>query len=171
MSEFGKALTRYRTEAGLNQRELGAAIGLDSTQLNKIERGHRPPLGAKFMRPVVRALRLNQSEAENLVDLARLPRKVLDFMDEVVDGQGLGSVQTHQKTTTARDALAATGTFGAPSSLKDDQEQQLPTLESFEEQVRQIITSYHLPYAKRMIAQQMSLEAIRIICWGLKEAE
>jgi DNA-binding XRE family transcriptional regulator len=69
------------------------------------------------------------------------------------------------------DVLAATGTFGSPSSLKDDQEQQLPTLESFEEQVRQIITSYHLPYAKRMIAQKMSLEAIRIICWGLKEAD
>lgn len=66
------------------------------------------------------------------------------------------------------DVLAATGTFGSPSSLEDDQEQQLPT---FEDQARQIITSYHLPYAKQMIAQQMSLEAIRIICWGLKEAE
>ena len=87
MTEYGETLARYRFEAGLNQRELGAAIGLDHTQLNKIERGHRPPLGAKYMKPLVRALRLNSSEAENLVDLASLPRKVLDFMDEVADGQ------------------------------------------------------------------------------------
>lgn len=78
MSKFGEALARYRDEAGLNQRELGAAIGLDSTQVNKIERGHRPPLGAKYMKPLVRALRLNEDEALNLLDLAGLSPKVLE---------------------------------------------------------------------------------------------
>jgi transcriptional regulator with XRE-family HTH domain len=65
------------------------------------------------------------------------------------------------------DVLAATGTFGSPSSLEDDHGQQLL---AFEEQVRQLLTSFHLPYAQRVIAQQMSLEAIRIICWGLRES-
>jgi len=83
MTAYGEALARYRNEAGLNQRKLGAAIGLDPTQVNKIERGHRPPLGAKYIKPLVRALRLSRSEAENLVvDLGGLPRKVLDFMDD-----------------------------------------------------------------------------------------
>jgi transcriptional regulator with XRE-family HTH domain len=83
MSKFGEALARYRNEAGLNQRQLGAAIGLDSTQVNKIERGHRPPLGAKYMKLLVRALQLNQSEAKNLVQLADHSPKVLEVQDEV----------------------------------------------------------------------------------------
>jgi transcriptional regulator with XRE-family HTH domain len=83
MSEFGEAMARYRIEAGLNQRELGAAIGLDPTQVNKVERGHRPPLGAKYMKPLVRVLRLNQSEAKKLVQLAGLSPKVLEVQDEV----------------------------------------------------------------------------------------
>lgn len=83
MREFGEALARYRNEAGLNQRQLAAAIGLDSTQVNKIERGHRPPLDAKYMKPLVRALRLSRSEALDLVQKADLSPKVLDFMDEV----------------------------------------------------------------------------------------
>jgi transcriptional regulator with XRE-family HTH domain len=82
MSEYGETLARYRDEAGLSQRELGAAIGLDYTQLNKIEHGHRPPLRAKYMKPLVRALRLEREQADNLVDLAGQSRKVLDFMDK-----------------------------------------------------------------------------------------
>jgi transcriptional regulator with XRE-family HTH domain len=82
MSEYGETLARFRDEAGLSQRDLGAAIGLDPTQVNKIEHGHRPPLRAKYMKPLVRALRLERSQAEKLVDLARLSRKVLDFMVE-----------------------------------------------------------------------------------------
>jgi transcriptional regulator with XRE-family HTH domain len=93
MTAFGETLARYRTEAGLNQRELGAAIGLDSTQLNKVERGHRPPLGAKYVKPLVLALRLKRSEAENLVDLAGLSLKVLDFMDNVTGGRAGESKQ------------------------------------------------------------------------------
>jgi transcriptional regulator with XRE-family HTH domain len=93
MSEYGETLARYLREAGLNQRELGAAIGLDSTQVNKIIRGRRPPLGAKYMEPLVRALRLSRSEAEKLADLADLPRKVLDFMDEVAANQAVKSEQ------------------------------------------------------------------------------
>src|SRR5688500_17715678 len=88
MTEYGETLARYRHEAGLNQRMLGAAIGLDPTQVNKIERGHRPPLGAKYVKPLVRALRLSRSEAENLVvDLGGLSPKVLDFMGGVADGE------------------------------------------------------------------------------------
>lgn len=83
MSEFGKALARYRNEAGLNQRQLGAAIGLDSTQVNKVERGHRPPLGAKYMMPLVRALRLNQAKAKDLVQLAGHSPKVLEFQAKI----------------------------------------------------------------------------------------
>jgi transcriptional regulator with XRE-family HTH domain len=83
MSEFGEALARYRIEAGLNQRQLGAAIGLDSTQVNKIERGHRPALGAKYMMPLVRALRLNQTQAKDLVQLAGHSPKVLEFQAKI----------------------------------------------------------------------------------------
>jgi transcriptional regulator with XRE-family HTH domain len=163
MSEYGETLARYRDDAGLNQRELGAAIGLDYTQLNKIEHGHRPPLRAKYMKPLVRALRLEKSQAEKLVDLAGLSRKVLDFMVEE------GGMEEEEQVISRSDLdrLAATGTFRAPSSLVDNQGQQPLT---FEEQARQILTSANLPYAKRMIAQQMILESIRIICLGLKEA-
>jgi transcriptional regulator with XRE-family HTH domain len=83
MSEFGKALACYRNEAGLNQRQLGAAIGLDSTQVNKIERGHRPPLGAKYMMPLVSALRLNQTKAKHLLQLAGHSPKVLEFQAKI----------------------------------------------------------------------------------------
>jgi transcriptional regulator with XRE-family HTH domain len=95
--EYGETLARYRIEAGLNQRELGAAIGLDSTQLNKIEHGHRPPLRAKYMKPLVRALRLEKSQAEKLVDLAGLSRKVLDFM------VGEGGMEEEEGQAVSRD--------------------------------------------------------------------
>jgi transcriptional regulator with XRE-family HTH domain len=114
MSEFGETLARYRDEAGLNQRELGAAIGLDHTQLNKIERGHRPPLGAKYVKPLVRALRLSRSEAKHLVvDLAGLSPKVLDFMDEKGDDKAVTSKQQAGSTSLPTMAHAAI----APSAL------------------------------------------------------
>src|SRR4051812_33012104 len=93
MSEFGEAMARHRNEVGMNQRELAAAISLDPTQVNKVERGQRPPLGAKYMVPLVRALRLTGDEAKNLVKLAGHSPKVLDFKDEAADGQAVGQGQ------------------------------------------------------------------------------
>jgi transcriptional regulator with XRE-family HTH domain len=110
MTAYGETLARYRDEVGLNQRQLGAAIGLDHTQVNKIERGHRPPLGAKYVQPLVRALHLSRSEAEKLVvDLGGLSPKVLDFMGDVADGQPVKSKQQAIPTplpTMARPALS-----------------------------------------------------------------
>jgi transcriptional regulator with XRE-family HTH domain len=121
-------------------------------------------------------LEANVAGAEDVKEI-RLVKIEDDETDEEEDkadggeepGGGRPTIQKPTQITAApSNVLAATGTFGAPSSLKDDQEQQLPT---FEEQVRQILTSTNLPYAKRMIAQQMILEATRIVCWGLTEAE
>jgi transcriptional regulator with XRE-family HTH domain len=134
MSEFGETLARYRSEAGLNQRELGAAIGLDHTQLNKVERGHRPPLGAKYMKPLVRALRLSRSEALDLVQKADLSPKVLDFMDEVADGQALGQGQqaiSPPRPTTLNPALEL------PESVFN-------TVEEEVEEIRDLIASIRL---------------------------
>jgi transcriptional regulator with XRE-family HTH domain len=103
MTEYGETLARYRIEAGLNQRELGAAIGLDSTQLNKVERGHRPPLSAKYVKPLVRALRLSRSEAKHLIiDLAGLSPKMLDFMD---DGEGDEAEKEEQGSDTSTSTM------------------------------------------------------------------
>jgi transcriptional regulator with XRE-family HTH domain len=117
MTAYGEALARYRDEAGLNQRELGAAIGLDPTQVNKIERGHRPPLGAKYVKTLVRALRLSRSEAENLVvDLGGLSRKMLDFMDEVEEGEA--AEEEDQAVDTALPSVARSAMTLSPLVLE-----------------------------------------------------
>jgi transcriptional regulator with XRE-family HTH domain len=187
MIRFGKLLREVRIRARLSQPRLAKKIGVDKSYISKMETG--------AFRPPSREVTLGLADATGMSNkpvTLYVSTKDMDALDRFVflleanvagaedvkeirlvgiaEDKSLGSEQTSQKTSTERDVLAATGTFGAPSSLGDDQEQQLPTLESFEEQVRQIVTSFNLPYAKRMIAQQMILEASRIICWGLTEA-
>jgi len=43
MSIFSEQLRRYRTEAGLSQSELAAAIGISKSSINMYERGEREP--------------------------------------------------------------------------------------------------------------------------------
>jgi transcriptional regulator with XRE-family HTH domain len=112
MSEFGEALARYRTEAGLDQRQLGAAIGLDPTQVNKIERGHRRPLRAKYMVPLVRALRLGQSQALHLVQLAGHSPKVLEAQNSA-SGQPATALSTTFQGTQAAPQRKRRLRFGA----------------------------------------------------------
>jgi transcriptional regulator with XRE-family HTH domain len=128
MSEYGETLARYRDEAGLSQRALGAAIGLDYTQLNKIEHGHRPPLRAKYMEPLVHALRLNRSQAEKLVDLAGLSHKVLDFMDEVVDGQTVRQGQGRQQVASVPMPSLGSPAMTLADSLLDITFEQIETI-------------------------------------------
>jgi transcriptional regulator with XRE-family HTH domain len=190
---FGAKVEEYRERLGMLQIELAKKVGLSKSHLNRIEKGTRKRPKVETVLRMIKALRLTRAEAKELCGLADLSPLVLENISFEEDRQGFALVKIEEDKAEKKaavgqptqkaaapsskqpplsqsnlDVLAATGTFGSPSSLKDDQEQQLPT---FEEQARQIITSYHLPYAKQMIAQQMSLEAIRIICWGLKEAD
>jgi transcriptional regulator with XRE-family HTH domain len=185
MIRFGKLLREVRTRARLSQPRLAKKIGVDKSYISKMETGaFRPPsrevtLGladatGMSNRPVTLyastkdidaidrfafLLEANVAGAEDVKEIRLI---------EIAEDEPLESGQPSQITSTDRDVLAATGTFGSPGSLAGDQAQQAL---AFEEQARQIVTRFNLRYAKRMIAQQMSLEAIRIICWGLKEAE
>ena len=90
MSEFGDAVRRYRMALGMSQRQLAHLIGLDSTQLNKVERGHRPAPTARYVAALVPALRLTPQEAEGLATLAGLSPMALDpaRLDESSESDG-----------------------------------------------------------------------------------
>jgi len=168
MTEYGETLARYRDEAGLSQRELGAAIGLDYTQLNKIEHGHRPPLRAKYMEPLVRGLRLNRSQAEKLVDLAGLSRKVLDFMDAASNALAQESGRV-QPTPAVGVGLGANVSLGAilPRSrtgqLTETSTEQHDQNIGFLAELVQMAREAQLPPERRMLAEQLIVENARLV--------
>jgi|SRR5687768_4933588 len=172
MSGFERLLKEARTRAGLSQPELAEKVGVDKSYISKLERGVESPPSRKVTVKLAEALGIFDKIKRVLFFLAAYVAGEEDMQGlalvRVVDDEAAEEKGQAISSLSPSDQLAATGTFGSPGSLVGNQTQQLPT---FEEEVRQILTSAHLPYAKRMIAQQMSLEAIRIICWGLKEAE
>jgi transcriptional regulator with XRE-family HTH domain len=184
MNRFSELLREARKRAGLTQWMLGEKVGVADSYISRMETGAFPPPSREVTLRLADATGMSNRPVTLYVstkDIDTLDRFVFlleanvagaeDVKEirlvEIAEHKSLESEQPPQITSPARDVLAATGTFGAPTSLEDDQGQQIPT---FEDQARQILTSFPLPYAQRMIAQQMSLEAIRIICWGLKEA-
>jgi transcriptional regulator with XRE-family HTH domain len=173
MKSFGERLLQTRKRAGLTQEELGEKVGVGGSYISRLERGIYQPPSREVTVKLADALGLREKARLDFLHAAEVGSdkdlEVEGFrLVKVEDDKAVKSNQQAISSLSPSDLLAATGTFGSPDSLVDDQEQQQPT---FEEQVRQIVTSAHLPYDKRMIAQKMILEASRIICWGLKEAE
>lgn len=170
MSEYGETLARYRDEAGLSQRELGAAIGLDYTQLNKIEHGHRPPLRAKYMKPLVRALRLEKSKAENLVDLAGQSRKVLDFMDEAADGTAFVQGSGRGQPTPAGAPGSGVGFLAMLNRSSTGQQQPDTTSRQRDQTIKLLVTQIEaetqitLRPENRMLAERLISEIARSVC-------
>ena len=166
MSHFGELLKEARKRARLTQQELAEKVGIHHSYISKMEKeDYRPSFDKAEM--LAEALGINDDEEKYLEFLsAAKPLKGFKLV-KVEDSEAEDEDQAISSQSDSA-KLAATATFGSPSSLKGGQAQQAP---AFEEQMRQILTSANLPYAKRMIAQQMGLESFRIICWGLKEAE
>jgi DNA-binding XRE family transcriptional regulator len=163
MTHFGQLLRSARKRAMLTQQELAMKIGIHHSYISKIEKeDYLPSVDVA----VALAEALGMSDHEEFLSAAR-PLKGFKLV-KAEDSKAKEEEEQGKSSLLDSDRLAATGTFDSPSSLVDNQGQQLP---SFAEQMRQILTSANLPYAKRMIAQQMGLESFRIICWGLKEAE
>jgi transcriptional regulator with XRE-family HTH domain len=162
---LGERVTSLMEALNLNASELSARTGISVSYLTRIIQGEVVNPTIDFVMRIADGLGVTESELLRPAEEAGRGRP---SVGQPIQAGSAPSPKQPPLSQSDLDVLAATGTFGSPSSLKDDQEQQLPT---FEEQARQIITSYHLPYAKQMIAQQMSLGAIRIICWGLKEAD
>ena len=163
MTHFGQLLKEARIRNRLTQQELAKKVGIHHSYISKMENEDYCPSFDKA-KMLAEALSINDDE-----------EKYLEFLNAAEDLKGFKLVKVKDEAEEEEqaisgpsnlDRLAALGIFGSPGSLADDQAQQAP---AFDEQVHQIVTSFNLPYAKRMIAQQMILEATRIICWGLTE--
>ena len=173
MSTFGARLFEARKRAKLTQEELGQKVDVGGSYISRLERGIYPPPSREVVLGLADALGMSDKRDPNRIQFLAaadvLSIEDLEGFSLVrIEDDGAGEEERANANLSDVYRLAATGTFGAPSSLEGNQAQQTP---AFEEQMRQILTSANLPYAKRMIAQQMGLDAFRIICWGLKEAE
>ncbi len=69
--DFGSTLRDWRLDADLSLRELARKVGIDFTQLSKIETGVLAPPGEDRIRDLVAALGRATPDAEILIDLAR----------------------------------------------------------------------------------------------------
>ena len=184
MNRFRELLREARKRAGLTQWILGEKVGVADSYISRMETGAFPPPSREVTLRLADATGMSNKPVTLYVstkDIDTLDRFVFlleanvagaedvkEFrLVEIAEDESLESGQPSQITSTDKDVLAATGTYGSPSSLMDNPEQQNPQLE---DQVRQILASAQLPYAKRMIAEKMILEAARVICWGLVEA-
>ena len=60
--EFGSRLRELREEAGLNQGELAAQVGVNFTYLSTIESGAKPPPSEKVILKLAEALNCDKEE-------------------------------------------------------------------------------------------------------------
>lgn len=76
--DFGTKLKHLRMEAHLSQRELAAAVGMDTAYLSRIETNtHAYPPNAETIAKFVRALKLHTLKADELyVAAGRVPPDV-----------------------------------------------------------------------------------------------
>jgi transcriptional regulator with XRE-family HTH domain len=68
---FGATLRAWRNDADLSLRELAQKVGIDFTQLSKIETGALGPPSDDQIRTLVRALGRPSAHADELIRLAR----------------------------------------------------------------------------------------------------
>jgi transcriptional regulator with XRE-family HTH domain len=62
----GAALKRLREQRGMSQRELGAAVGVNSATISRLEHGHRQPRAVTVAR-LAQAFELDVGSLEQLV--------------------------------------------------------------------------------------------------------
>jgi transcriptional regulator with XRE-family HTH domain len=68
--DFGATVRAWRNDADLSLRELAQKIGIDFTQLSKIETGALGPPADDQIRALARALGRSDADAQTLLDLA-----------------------------------------------------------------------------------------------------
>jgi HTH-type transcriptional regulator, competence development regulator len=74
MSNFGELLRERRRAAGMSQRELAAATGLDFSYISKLENGRIPPPAADTVIQIGRALKTSSEDL--LAASGKLPPRV-----------------------------------------------------------------------------------------------
>jgi transcriptional regulator with XRE-family HTH domain len=67
MSDFGALLRSYREHAGVSQRALARASGINSAIVSRLESGDREPSGQEQVLALAGALKLGQAEADRLL--------------------------------------------------------------------------------------------------------
>ena len=88
MSAFSNLLRQLRTLAGLSQRQLASASGIDRTAISQLENGRRPAPARDKVIALAAALRLPSSQTDQLLEAAGYEPEVvldipgLDFRDQ-----------------------------------------------------------------------------------------
>lgn len=80
MTPFGERLRRMRSERGISQKEMAAAIGVSAAYLSALEHGRRSPPNWALVQKIIGYFNVIWDEAEELERLARSshPRVVID---------------------------------------------------------------------------------------------
>jgi transcriptional regulator with XRE-family HTH domain len=84
MTAFGRKLAEHRTRFGMTQKVLAERVGLTASHLNRVEKGTRPPPQIPTVLRMIEALRLDEQEAKELVQLAGYSPKLLDPLSGLV---------------------------------------------------------------------------------------
>jgi len=80
MATFSDLLKEFRTRAGLSQRALARASGINAAIISRLETGDRQPSGPEQVLAVVRALQLDGADGDLLLASAGYwPRSVLSL--------------------------------------------------------------------------------------------
>jgi transcriptional regulator with XRE-family HTH domain len=157
VNNFAYLLKDTRERSGLSQNQLAERAGIDGTYISKIERGSPVRPTRDKVLAIADALGITDQAKRVYFLLAAGTASLEDF-------EGLTISEAHTAEATA------SGTFGSPISLGDDEEdeQHLATLE---DQVRQILADARLTYKDRQRAERMILEMTQAICQMLKKEQ
>ncbi|PWW00539.1 transcriptional regulator with XRE-family HTH domain [Hoeflea marina] len=80
MTPFGAAIRKLRTERGVTQRQMAAALGVSAAYLSALEHGHRSEPNWETVQRIIGFFNVIWDDAEELQRLASLsrPRVVID---------------------------------------------------------------------------------------------
>jgi transcriptional regulator with XRE-family HTH domain len=105
---FGRRLEAHRVAAGLSVRELAAAADMDSTNLSRILRGHRPPTGAGEALAAAAGLAPGTAAHRELTDLGALAHGWIP-PDLVADADAVAGLLATFRAARRRRARAGAG--------------------------------------------------------------
>ncbi|GIK82771.1 MAG: transcriptional regulator [Alphaproteobacteria bacterium] len=80
MTPFGRRIRELRTERGVTQRQMAAALGVSPAWLSALEKGNRGRPSWEFLQRVIAYFNVIWDDADELVELARIshPRIIVD---------------------------------------------------------------------------------------------
>jgi len=89
---FGKRIRRARKDRGYGLREFARAVGMDYSNLSRIERGERPPPDLDVVIQMAKELRIDKNQ---LLLLAGVPDEVIEIREKTgemnwISGQVIG---------------------------------------------------------------------------------